>query len=113
MVIDEYLDKFPQDAISKMQILRTTFYKITPKAQETFSYGVPAFKLNGNTIMYAVFKKHIGLYPGPETIQRFKKDLMEYELSKGTIKFPLDEPLPIALISKIIKYKLLDKQNKS
>jgi uncharacterized protein YdhG (YjbR/CyaY superfamily) len=111
MIIDEYLHKFPKESVSRMQMLRKTIHKIAPKAQEAFSYGVPAFKLNGNTIMYAAFKKHIGLYPDPETIKKFKKDLKGYEQSKGTIKFPLDEPLPIALISKIVKYKLLDKNS--
>lgn len=112
MTIDQYLNKFPKEDADKMQTLRTSIHKIAPDAQETFSYGVPALTLNGNTVMYGLFKNHIGLYPDPETIEIFKKDLSGYELSKGTIKFPLDKPLPISLISKIVTYKLFGKKSK-
>ena len=79
--------------------------KLLPKAEEKLSYGVPSFKLDGKTIMYAAFKNHIGLYPEPKIIEFFKDELKPYPTSKGTIKFDLSEPIPYDLIEKIVRYK--------
>jgi len=88
-----------------MEKLRKLIQKSAPHAQELMSYGVPAFKLDRNLVLYSAFKNHIGLYPGPEIIEKFKNELINYETSKGTIKFNLDKSIPYDLIIKIVKYK--------
>lgn len=103
--VKKYFDKqkSPQKEILKK--IRTLIQNTAPLAKECMSYGAPAFKFNGILVLYAAFKNHIGLYPEPEAIKVFKKELLTYETSKGTIKFSLDKPIPYDLIEKIIKYK--------
>lgn len=84
---------------------RNLIKTLLPDAEERMSYGAPSFRLNGKSILYAAFKTHLGLYPEPEIISHFKKELAKYETAKGTIKFSLDEPIPLDLITKIVKYK--------
>ena len=106
-LIDKYMAKLPVESRAKLQILRETIHKSAPEAEEAMSYGVPAFKLNGsNLILYAAFKSHIGIYPTPSAIKAFKKELADYELSEGTIRFPLDKPVPFELVKKIVKFRL-------
>ncbi len=101
----EYIDK--QEASQKEILIkiRELIKKLIPLAEEKMIYGVPGFKLDGKSIMYAGFKEHAGIYPEPEVIEKFEKDLKEYETAKGTIRFSLDKPIPYDLIEKIIKYK--------
>jgi len=96
-----------QDSKQKKVLLeiRTVIKKILPNAEERMSYGVPSFKLDGKSILYAAFRKHVGIYPDPSIIEIFSADLKEYETSKGTIKFDLEKPIPFDLIEKIVKYK--------
>jgi uncharacterized protein YdhG (YjbR/CyaY superfamily) len=102
---DEYISKFPEDTQKILNKIRKTIQTTAPKAEEAMQYGVPAFKLNGKYIAcYAAFKAHAGLYPTPETIEHFKKELSEYDQSKGAIRFPLDKEIPYDLIKKIVKY---------
>ena len=77
------------------------------------AYGIPTFKLNGNLVHFGGYKNHIGFYPAPSGIEAFKKELAKYEGSKGTIKFPLNKPLPSALITKIVKYRVINNQEKA
>lgn len=101
---DEFISKYPEDVKAKLNQIRSLVKKIEPEAREGMAYGVPSFKLDGrNFFMYAAFKNHVGIYPTPIIIESFKKDLIDYETSKGTIKFPLNEPLPLPLIAKIVK----------
>jgi len=112
--VNQYIDeqKSPQREI--LQQLRKLIQKVAPLATESMSYGVPAFKLNGgNLILYAAFTNHVGIYPEPETIKVFAKELSSYETAKGTIKFKLDKPIPYGLIEKIIKYRIGRVFNKS
>lgn len=103
---DEYIVDFPKDVQVILQKIRNLVKQEVPEAKEAMIYGVPGFKYNGkNLIIYAAFKKHIGIYPEPETIEHFKKDLQDYETSKGAIKFPYEKTLPIELLRKIIRYK--------
>jgi len=95
--------KSPQKEILKK--IRTLIQNSAPLAKECMSYGAPAFKYIKILVLYAAFKNHIGIYPEPDTIKAFKKELVNYETSKGTIKFSLDKPIPYDLIEKIIKYK--------
>jgi uncharacterized protein YdhG (YjbR/CyaY superfamily) len=104
--VDDYILGFPTDVQEALQIIRQLVKKEVPDATEAMIYGVPGFKYNEkNLIAYAAFKKHIGIYPEPITIEHYKKELQRFKTSKGAIRFPLDEALPITLIQRIIKYK--------
>ncbi len=105
--VDEVIDSYPPAVKELVQKLRNSIKKEFPEAEELLSYGVPAFRLGKNTIMYAGFKNHIGFYPTPAVIEKFKKELAEYKLSEGTIRFPISKPLPLPLILKMVKFKLL------
>ena len=104
--MDEYIANFPQDVQDILQELRKTIRDSTPNAKEAISYQIPTFKLNGNLVHFAAFKKHIGFYPAPSGIEAFKEELSQYEVSKGTVKFPIDKPMPLDLIVKIVKYRV-------
>lgn len=103
--VEEYFKKQEKEQKEVLKKIRGLVRKIAPEAEEGMSYGAPAFKLNGRQIVYAGFKKHIGLYPEPETIERFKEELKNYETSKGAIKFYLDQPIPYDLIERIVREK--------
>ena len=75
-------------------------------AEEAMTYGIPTFKLNGNLVHFAAFKKHIGFYPTPTAIEKFSKELSEYNISKGTVRFPLDKPIPYSLIKEIVRFRI-------
>ena len=104
--VQQYIDKqkSPQKEILKQ--VRIIIQNSAPLADEAMSYGVPAFKLNGHLLVaYAAFKQHVGLYPEPETIIKFEKELKNYTTSKGTIQFRVDQPMPFDLIEKIVEYR--------
>ena len=104
---DDYIASFTGEVQQSLQKIRTLVKKEAPYAKEALIYGVPGFKLNGkNLIVYAAFKKHIGLYPEPIAIKHFKHELAVYETSKGAIQFPFEKPIPYALITKIIRFKV-------
>lgn len=111
--IDEYIASFPADVRKKLEEMRATIKKAAPEAEETISYAIPTFKLKGNLVHFAAFKNHIGFYPAPKGIEAFKKELSAYEGGKGTVQFPLDKPLPLALISKIVKFRVKDNLDKT
>jgi uncharacterized protein YdhG (YjbR/CyaY superfamily) len=105
--IDQYIAGFPPAVQKILQTLRQTIRKAAPTAEESISYQIPTFVLCGSSLVhFAAFKNHIGLYPRKATIAKFKKELSRYEQSKGTIRFPLDEPLPRGLISRIVKFRV-------
>jgi len=106
--IDEYIAGFPKDVQKILEKIRRTIRKAAPDAEETISYQMPTFTLRGNLVYFAAYKKHIGLYPAPRGIEQFKKELSAYEGSKGTVRFPLDEPIPFELISRIVKFRAKD-----
>lgn len=106
--IDEYHASFPPGIQKILQQLRNTIKQAAPKAEETISYNMPAFKLNKNLVYYAANKEHIGFYPTPNPIIIFKDELTTFKTSKGAIQFPLDKPLPIALIKKIVKFRVTE-----
>lgn len=86
--------------------IRMTIRKAAPGAEETISYQIPTFTLHGNLIHFAAFKNHIGMYPAPRGAREFKSELSRYEGGKGTVRFPLDEPIPFALITRIVKFRV-------
>lgn len=104
--IDEYHSTFAEDIQKILQQLRQTIKESAPKAVETISYGMPAFKQNKVLVYYAVHKGHIGFYPTPNAIVHFKSELKKYKTSKGAIQFPLDKPLPWSLIKKMVEFRI-------
>lgn len=106
--IDEYIAGFARDIQSSLEQVRATIHKAAPGAEERISYGIPAFRLDGKYLIYfAAHKKHIGLYPVPTGVVAFEKDFSRYHTSgKGTIRFPLDKPMPLRLIARIVKYRI-------
>lgn len=114
---DEYFSAVPVESAIKLQQIREVIQKAAPKALEVISYGMPAFKQNKVLVYFAAFKKHIGFFPTSNPITVFKKELEVYKTSKGAIQFPLDEKIPLALVSKITKFRVKEdinlKMNKS
>ncbi len=104
--IDEYIAGFPPDVQETLQEIRRTIRKAAPDAEETVKYGIPTFTLKGNLVHFGAYKKHIGFYPTPSATEKFKKQLSAYEGSKGTIRFPLGEPVPFDLITEIVKFRV-------
>ncbi len=104
--IDEYIAGFPPDIQDKLEKIRETIREAAPDAIETISYQIPTFKLEGNLVHFAAFKKHIGFYPAPSGIEQFDEQLSKYKRAKGSIRFPLDEPIPYALISEIVRFRV-------
>jgi uncharacterized protein YdhG (YjbR/CyaY superfamily) len=111
--IDAYHACFPAYIQNILGQLRQTIRQAAPNATETISYGIPAFRQNKVLVYYAVHKKHIGFYPTPNAIVHFKKELEKYNTSKGAIQFPIDKPLPLALIKKIVKFRVEEDTKKN
>lgn len=111
--IDEYIADFPVPVREKMEKLRLTIQKAAPKAEETIGYGIPTFKLEGNLVHFGGFKNHIGFYPAPRGIEEFKKELSVYKGAKGSVQFSLDKPLPLGLITKIVKFRVKENLEKA
>ncbi len=104
--IDEYIAGFPKNVQEILQKIRLTIHEAAPEATEKISYQMPTFYLKGNLVHFAAFKEHIGFYPVPTGIEKFKKELSIYKQGKGSVQFPLDQPMPYDLISKIVKYRV-------
>ena len=104
--IDEYIESFPKDIQDILEKVRATIREAAPEAEEAISYQMPTFKLKGNLVHFAAFKNHIGMYPAPSGIEKFKSELSAYKGGKGSIKFPLDKPIPYDLISEIVKFRV-------
>ena len=103
--IDEYIAGFPPDVQAILQKIRLTIRKAAPDAEEIISYQMPTFTLKGNLVHFAAFKEHIGFYPTPTGIEKFQKELSVYKGAKGSVRFPLDQPIPYGLIGKIAKFR--------
>ncbi len=106
--IDEYHAAQPADTREILEKLRQAIKQAAPTATETISYGMPAFRKDKVLVYYALHKEHIGFYPTPDPINHFKKELEQYKTSKGAIQFPIDKPLPLSLIKKIVKFRLAE-----
>ena len=111
--IDEYIAAFPEEIQKILEELRATIKAAAPEAQEKISYQMPAFALKGNLVYFAAYKNHIGFYPTASGIQAFKKELSVYEGAKGTVRFPIDKPLPLDLIRKIVKFRVAENLKKA
>ena len=104
--IDEYIKSFPPDIQVILEKVRQAIREAAPDAAEAIGYRMPAFKQNGNLVFFAAFKHHIGFYPAPSGIESFKKELSRYKGAKGSVQFPLDQPMPLNLIKRIVKFRL-------
>ena len=111
--IDEYIEDFPKDVQAILKRIRETVHKAAPKAEETISYGIPTFKLYGNLVHFAGYKSHIGFYPTPSGIEKFKKELSAYKGAKGSVQYPLDQPIPYELIARITKFRVKENLEKA
>jgi len=98
--VERYLERFCGKAGKSLRALRQEIRKAAPEAEECLSYGVPAVRMGRILVMYAGFKNHVGFYPTPSAMERFKDELSGYDTAKGTVRFPLDQPLPFALVRK-------------
>ncbi len=106
--IDEYIATFPEEIQKILEELRATIKSAAPDAEEKISYQMPTFALKGNLVHFAAYKNHIGFYPAPRGIEEFKQELSIYEGAKGTVRFPIDKPLPLELISRIVKFRVAE-----
>jgi len=104
--IDEYISQYPVELRSILEKMRQTIKKAAPDAEEAISYKIPTFKLNGNLVHFAAFKDHIGFFPTSSARKVFPKELSKYKGGKGTVQFPLDEPIPYDLVRKIVKFRV-------
>ena len=111
--IDNYISTFPNNIKYILEELRAVIKASAPNAEEKISYQIPTFALKGNLVHFAAYKNHIGFYPTSSGIQAFKKELSIYEVSKGTIRFPIDKPLPYNLISNIVKFRVKENLKKA
>jgi uncharacterized protein YdhG (YjbR/CyaY superfamily) len=103
--LDEYIKAFPPDVQKILEKMRQTIQKAAPDAVEAISYQMPTFKLNGNLVHFAAFKKHIGFFPTSSGVAAFKNELSTYATSPGTVQFPLDKPMPYDLVTKIVLFR--------
>ncbi len=104
--MDEYIAGYPKNIQKLLKEMRAAIRKAAPQAEETIKYTIPTFTLNGNLVSFAAYTNHIGFYPAPTEVAEFKKALAPYAASKATARFPFDKPLPLALISKMIKFRV-------
>ena len=104
--MDEYINSFPEDVRRILTELRQTIREVAPDAEETINYQIPTFTLNGNLVHFAAFENHIGFYPAPSGMEAFKEELSGYKGAKGSVQFPIDQPLPLPLIRRIVKYRV-------
>jgi uncharacterized protein YdhG (YjbR/CyaY superfamily) len=104
--IDEYIAGFPRDVQALLEQIRMTIREAAPDAKEAIKYRMPTFTLKGNLVHFAAFKKHIGFYPAPRGIEAFKDELSVYEGAKGSVRFPLDKPIPFDLIRRIVRFRV-------
>jgi len=111
--IDEYIGTFPEEKQKILEELRATIKTVAPEAEEKISYQMPTFALKGNLVHFAAFKNHIGFYPTPSGTQAFKRELSIYQGAKGSIRFPIDKPLPLELIRKIVKFRVAENLKKA
>lgn len=111
--VDEYISTADPNAKKALRDIRKTIKATAPKAEEVISYQIPGYKFHGMLVFFAAWKNHISLYPAPWGAESLKKEMSAYEGSKGTIKFPLDKPMPLLLIKKIVKYRMKENEMKA
>lgn len=111
--IDEYIATFPEDIQKILQEIRATVQAAAPDAKEKISYQMPTFDLKGNLVHFAAFKNHIGFYPTPSGTEAFREEIARYQGAKGSIRFPLNEPMPLDLIRRIVEFRVAENLKKA
>jgi len=111
--IDGYISKFPLHIQHILEELRSTIRKAAPEAEEKISYQMPTFVLKGNLVHFAAYSRHIGFYPTPSAIEAFKEELAGFHYAKGSVQFPVDQPLPLDLVSRIVAFRVKENLLKS
>ncbi|HPE74837.1 MAG TPA: DUF1801 domain-containing protein [Draconibacterium sp.] len=110
--INEYISQFPEEIQVKLEQIRETIQQAAPEAKEAISYGMPTFVLNGNLVHFAAYKNHIGFYPAPTGIDAFINELAVYRSGKGTIQFPVDQPIPFDLVKQVVEFRVKENLEK-
>lgn len=110
--IDAYIAMFPKEVQEKLQVLREVIHEAAPDAEENISYQMPTFVLHGNLVHFAAYEKHLGFYPAPSGISAFQTQLSNYKWAKGSVQFPLHEPLPTELIREIVKFRVTENRQR-
>jgi uncharacterized protein YdhG (YjbR/CyaY superfamily) len=112
--IDEYIEGFPTKVQAILNKIRATIKKAAPGSKEAMKYQIPTFiNANGNLVHFAAYKSHIGFYPAPSGIDKFKEELSAYRTGRGTLQFPLDKPIPYGLITKVVKFRIKETSDKA
>ena len=106
--MDSYIASYPDEVQKILERVRCTIREAAPDAEETINYGIPTFTLKGNLVHFAAFKNHIGFYPAPSGIEKFKNELAVYKGAKGSVQFPFEKPIPFDLISRIVRFRLTE-----
>jgi len=107
---DTYISQFPAEVQEILQEIRQVIKEAAPEAEEKISYQMPTFYLDGNLVHFAAYKNHIGFYPAPSGIEKFKQELSKYKSAKGSVQFPLNQPIPFDLIQKIVTFRVAENQ---
>jgi uncharacterized protein YdhG (YjbR/CyaY superfamily) len=111
--VNDYLARLPEDSRAALEQLRQTIKSIVPEAVEVISYQIPTFKYKGRMLVsYAAFKEHCSFFPGAAPIEAHRNELRSYQISKGTIRFPIDKPLPAALVKKLVKSRMTENEGR-
>lgn len=110
--IDDYIATFPENVQHKLNELRSAIKESAPEAEEAISYGMPTFKLNGNLVHFAAYKRHIGFYPTHSGILAFEEKLSVYKHSKGAVQFPIDGPIPLDMVREMVRFRVKENQTK-
>jgi len=111
--VDDYIRQFPKEVQAMLQQLRSIIKTAAPKAEEVISYKMPGYKYHGMLVYFAGYKNHIGFYAAPTGHDAFKKELSKYKTGKGSVQFPLDKPLPLKLVTKIVKFRVVQNEEKA
>jgi uncharacterized protein YdhG (YjbR/CyaY superfamily) len=111
--VDEYIKRSPAEVQTALQKLRQTIKTTAPKAEEVISYAIPGYKYHGMLIFFAAFKNHISVYPAPRGNEKFEKELSSYKGGKGTIQFPIGNPIPYDLVTRIIKFRMKENEERT
>jgi uncharacterized protein YdhG (YjbR/CyaY superfamily) len=111
--VNEYISGFPEDVRAKLEMMRATILEASPEAEEKISYQIPTYVLEGNLVHFAAYKKHIGFYPTSSGVEKFKEKLSAYKTAKGSIQFPIDEPIPYELVKEIVEFRVKENTDKA
>jgi uncharacterized protein YdhG (YjbR/CyaY superfamily) len=110
--VDEYFSSLSKESKAVLKQVRDAIRQAAPLAEEVISYNIPAIKQGGILVSYAAFKEHVGFYPTPGGISAFKEELSKYKSAKGSVRFPMDKPMPLALIKKMVRYRVAEEKAK-